>query len=110
MSHLKIVRDEPPRPPRRKGERSPLLTREEAQRFRQAMKKLRDAFGTRGALAAAMDSPKASVEHMARGYTGISGDMIIRVMRASGLSLAELLGGPALAGTCRACGAVKKAS
>lgn len=36
-----------------------------------------------GTLASAMDSPTVSVEHMARGYNGISGDTIVRAMRAT---------------------------
>lgn len=109
MSHLKIVKDEPPKP-RPKRQRSPLLTPDEEKRFRQAMKNLRDAFGTWACLAAAMGSALTSVAHMMDGSCHVSGDMIIRAMKASGLTLTELLGAPVLAGTCRACGAVKRAS
>lgn len=36
--------------------------------------------------------------------------MIVRATKASGLTLADLLGGPVAADRCRACGAVRRAS
>lgn len=108
MSHLHVVRDEPLRPPRRKGERTPLLSREEAQRFRQAMRNLRDAFGSWGCLAAAMGAHPVTLSGMMSGAKSVSGDMVVRAMRASGLSLNELLGPPVAADRCRACGQIKR--
>lgn len=106
---LKLVGKEPPaKPPRRKGERTPLLTREEAQHFRQAMRNLRDAFGSPGCLAAAMGAHPSTVAKMIRGVQSVSGEMIVKALRASGLSLADLLEGPVPADRCRACGQVKR--
>jgi hypothetical protein len=108
MSHLKLVRDEPPKPPRRKGERRPLLSPEEERQFRQAMRNLRDAFGSTGALCAAMGAKTHAVNDMLAGRNRVSGDLVVRAMRALGLSLAELLGGPIPADRCRACGQIKR--
>ena len=110
MSHLKIVEPEAPKPPRRKGERKPLLSSEEERRFRQAAQNLAAAFGSWGALAAAMETRTSAISHMISGRSSVSGDMVVRAMRAAGLSLAELLGGPILADRCRACGQVKRAA
>jgi hypothetical protein len=104
---LRLVRPEAPKPPRRKGERKPLLSPEEERRFRQAMRNLRDAFGTWGCLADAMGANEGTIDAMQQGRSRVSGDMLIRAMRASGLSLAELLGEPQIAGKCRACGGVR---
>jgi hypothetical protein len=82
----------------------------EERRFRQAMRNLRDAFGTWGALAAAMGANEGTIDAMQQGRSRVSGELIIRAMRASGLTLGELLGDPALAGRCRACGQIKRAS
>lgn len=106
---LRLVKDAPPKPPRRKGQRTPpVLTSTEEQRFRQAMRNLRDAFGSWGALADAMGAKTKAMGHMMRGICHVSGDMIVRAMRASGLSLAELLGAPVPADRCRACGQFKR--
>jgi hypothetical protein len=104
---LRLVKPEEPKPPRRKGERKPLLSPEEERRFRQAMRNLRDAFGTWGALAAAMDANEGTIDAMQQRRSRVSGELIIRAMRASGLSLADLLGEPQIAGKCRACGSIR---
>ena len=72
------------------------------------MRNLRDAFGTWGALAAAMDANEGTLDAMQQGRSGVSGDMIVRAMRASGLSLEELLSEPAPVSLCRACHQVKR--
>jgi hypothetical protein len=105
---LRLVKPEGPEPSRRKGERKPLLSLEEERRFRQAMRNLRDAYGTWGALAAAMDANEGTIDAMQQGRSRVSGDMLIRAMRASGLTLDDMLGDPALAGRCRACGQIKR--
>lgn len=99
-----------PKPPRRARTAEPLLSPEEARRFRRAIWNLHDQkFRTWRALAAAMGCPTpVSVEHMARGYNGISGDMIVRAMRASGLSLEDLIGPAASVEVCGACGARRR--
>ncbi len=106
---LRLVGSEPPKERRRRGERRPVLSREDEQRFRQAMRNLRDAFGTWGALAAAMGANVGAIKLMMRRDSGVSGAMIVRAMRASGLSYDALMGTPVLAGTCRACGRVRAA-
>lgn len=105
---LKLVgAPEPPKPARRKGQRSRLLTPDEEKRFRAAMRNLRDAFGTWGALAAAMGARLDTVNLMMRGRCCVSGDTVVRATRASGLTLAAMLGGPVPADRCRACGQIK---
>lgn len=61
-------------------------------------------------LAAAMGMQRERVYNAATGSGGyrVSGDVIVGAMRASGLSLAELLGGPVPADRCRACGQIKR--
>jgi len=109
---LRLVRDEPPKAPtkRRKGERRPVLTADEEKRFRAAMRGLEGAFGSWSCLAAAMDVDPGALRRMMRGSASVSGEMVVKAMKASGLSLADLLGGPVLATRCRACGAVKRAA
>ncbi|NUQ72027.1 MAG: transcriptional regulator [Polyangiaceae bacterium] len=107
---LRLVKPEGPRPLRRKGERSALLTPDEERRFRQGMRNLHIAFGSWGALAAAMGTRTSAISHMMAGRSTVSGDMMVRAMRASGLSLGELLGVPVPADRCRACGQIKRAS
>lgn len=105
---LKLVgKEAPAKPPRRRGERLPLLSQDEAQRFRQALKNLRDAFGTWPFLAKAMDVRVNALGRTVSGRASVTGDMVVRAMRASGLSLAELLGKPVSADRCRACGQFK---
>ena len=109
---LRLVGNESPKPPpRRKRERTPLLTEDEERRFRAATRGLRDAFGgTWGVLADVMRTKVDTLEAMMFGRSAVSGDLIVRAMQASGLSLKDLLGEPKLVGTCRACGAVRRAS
>lgn len=106
---LRLVRDEPPKSKRRKWTRTPLLTPDEARRFRQSMRNLHDAFGTWSCLAAAMGSELHTIHDMMNGRSHVSGDMIVRAMRAGGVTLAELISGPVAADRCRACGRVRAA-
>jgi hypothetical protein len=57
-----------------------------------------------------MNVQAITISQMMRGRVRVSGDLIVRASKASGLTLAELLGEPVIVGTCRACGAVKRAS
>lgn len=109
---LRLVKPEEPRPPRKKYTRCPpALTALETRQFKQALRNMRDAMGTWGALAAAMQVSEAALNATMRGDNAASGDLVIKAMKASGIrSLDELLGTPTLAGTCRACGAVRRAS
>lgn len=100
---------EPPKPKRRKGQRSPLLSEDEERRFRAAMRSLRDAFGTWSCLAKAMHTGTEAIRNMMAGRYAVSGDMIVRAMRASGLSYADLMGGLVPADRCRACGKARAA-
>jgi hypothetical protein len=106
---LKLVRDEPTKPPRRKARRhdADVLTADEQRQARQALRNLRDAFGCYGALAKAMGVPYNTVHHAASAGP-VSAAVLVRAMRASSLTLAELLGGPVPADRCRACGQIKR--
>lgn len=109
MSHLKLVgREESAKKKRRKPERFHLLSTDEERRFRAAMRNLHDAFGTWPCLADAMLCGLKGITLMMCGRSSVSGDMIVRAMRASGLSLPELLGGLISADRCRACGQIKQ--
>ncbi len=109
--HLRVVGAEPPKPRRRKGARTPytndLLSEEEQKRAIQALRNLRDAFGTWPCLAEAMRVPVNAL-HLALRRGNISPAMLFAASKASGLSIAEMLGGPAPAERCRACGQVKR--
>lgn len=111
---LRLVRDEPPKAPRRgrrpgKCSRPPILSTDEEKRFRAAMRGLHDAFGSWPCLASAMDTGTYTISHMMRGKTHVSGALIVKAMRASGLTFAELIGKPIAANRCRACGKVRAA-
>ena len=106
---LHLVRDEPPKPKRRKGERARLLSPDEERRFRAAMRGLHDAFGSWPCLAKAMLIGKDAIGQLMSGRRNVSGDMIVRAMRASGLSYADLMGGLVPADRCRACGKARAA-
>lgn len=109
--HLRIVGAEPPKPRRRKGARAPytndLLSEEEHKRAIQALRNLRLSFGTWGCLAEAMRVPVDAI-HLATRRGRVSAAMMFAASKASGLSIADLLGGPAPAERCRACGQVKR--
>ena len=110
MSHLKLVGSEPPKS-RRKGaprHEARVLTPEEERKARQAIRNLKDAFGTWACLADAMAMPEKSLMRAVSGRHGLSPAVLLRAMRASGLTLADMLGAPAVAGRCRACGQVKR--
>lgn len=100
----------PPKPPRRGGKThsSSVFTPEEKTRMRQAFRNLRDAFGTWACMARAMDVPDVTLRRAANARRPISAALIIRASKASGLSIAELLGGPIPAERCRACGQIKR--
>lgn len=106
---LRLVKPEGPKPPRRSGERSALFTPEEQRKLRQAIRNLKDAFGTWACLADAMGMRVKSLERAIGGnHFGLSPGVVIRAMRASGLALDDLLGAPVLADRCRACGQIKR--
>jgi ABC-type polysaccharide/polyol phosphate transport system ATPase subunit len=84
-----------------------VLTPEEQRKVRQAIRNLRDAFGTWACLADAMGMPVKSLGHAMNARLGLSPAVVLRAMRASGLTLDDLLGAPAPAERCRACGQIK---
>ncbi len=92
---LRLVGNEKPKTPRKKYQRSPLLTSEESRRFRQAMRNLKDrGFATWDCLASAMRVSRVALAHMMDGRHAVSGEMVVRTMKASGLTLDELIGAP----------------
>jgi hypothetical protein len=101
--HLRLVRDEPPKP-RKKWRRSPTLSHEEQARIRAVLKHARALFGTWACLADAMRSTTERVERAARGTT-VSADVAFRLSRALGKPLEALLRAPSDASTCPHCGA-----
>lgn len=109
MSHLRIVGNEPPKPPRRKGQSylRTLLTPEERTRAAQAMRNLRDAFGSYACMADAMGVfPNTLVSAVRRKEVTVA--MLFAASRASGLTIDDLLSVPVPAGMCKACGQVKR--
>jgi hypothetical protein len=111
MSHLKLVGQDPPKPARRKGmprHEASVLTPEEERKARQAIRNLKDHFGTWACLAEAMGMPVKSLLRAVSGRYALSPAVLLRAMRASGLTMADMLGDPALAGRCRACGQIKR--
>ena len=85
-----------------------VLSPDEQRKARQAIRNLKDHFGTWACLAEAMGLPVKSLIKAASGRYGLSPAVLLRAMRASGLTLDDLLGGPAPAGRCWACGALKR--
>lgn len=109
MSHLRIVGNEPPKRPKRKGERFSvgLLSDDEQKRAVQALRNLRDAFGSWACIADAMRAPANSVRQAVRkGHISIA--LLFAASRASGLTIDDLLSVPVPAGMCKACGQVKR--
>jgi hypothetical protein len=111
MSHLKLVGQDPPKPARRKGgprHEATVLTPEEERKARQAIRNLKDHFATWACLANAMGMPVKSLLRAASGRYALFPAVLLRAMRASGLTLDDMLGNPAIAGKCRACGQIKR--
>ena len=108
---LRLVGKDPPKKPKG-GPRheSIVLTPDEQRKARQAIRNLKDHFGSWTCLANAMGMRTKSLINAVSGRYGLSPAVLLRAMRASGLGFDDLLGGPAPAGRCRACGAFKKAS
>lgn len=109
MSHLRLVGNEPPKRSKRKGERFSvgLLSDDEQKRAVQALRNLRDAFGTWACMADAMGVREGAIHH-AINRKRISIAMLYAASRASGLTIDDLLSVPVPAGMCKACGQVKR--
>lgn len=108
---LRLVHPSQPKPlrGRRVRHEGRVLSGEEQRRAVQALKNLRDAFGSPGCLAQAMAVSDRTLYGAIKGQRPVSAALLVRAMRASGLSLAELLGKPVPADRCRACGKVRAA-
>jgi hypothetical protein len=110
VSHLKIV-GTPELPRKRRPPRSPytndLLSADEQRRAIQALRNLRDAFGTWPCLAEAMNVPVNAIM-LAMRRRNITPAMLLAASKASGLSIGELLGAPVPADRCRVCGMLKR--
>ncbi len=77
---------------RRKGQRSaPALTPEQQAKARAALKNLRSAYGGWAPLAEVMGVSLAAVKAAARGTYSLTGDTLIRLCRAGGLSVDAML-------------------
>lgn len=107
---LYLVGRKPPKPKRKKYARAKLLSDDEERRFRQAMRNLRDNFGSWTCLSAAMNATFDAVRDMMSMRTTVSGELVVKAMRASGLGLKDLIGEPAKITRCHACGSVRRAS
>lgn len=111
---LRLVRDEPPKAPTKRRKFAPhssdVFTPEEQTKARQSLRNMRDAFGSLSCMAAALGMPANTLQRVVAGSMPVSAATLFRASRASGLSTDELLGAPSLAGTCRACGSVRRAS
>lgn len=108
---LRLVKPEGPKPPKKGGRphHSLALTPEEQRKLRQSIRNLKDAFGAWDCLTDAMEMPVKSLENAVRGrYIRLSPAVVLRAMRTSGLTLDDMLGDPAPAERCRACGQIKR--
>lgn len=107
MSHLRIVGSEPQKPKRRKGDLVVLglFSPDEHKRGIQALRNLKDAFGSWPCLANAM-GVSANTLHGANRKKRITAVLLYAASKASGLSIADLLSDPAPANRCKFCGRV----
>ncbi|HZF54858.1 MAG TPA: transcriptional regulator [Polyangiaceae bacterium] len=106
---LRLVGKDPPK--RQKGgprHETVVLSPDEQRKARQALRNLKDHFGTWACLADAMGMRTKSLINAVSGRCGLSPAVLLRAMRASGLTLDDMLGAPATAGRCRACGKIKR--
>jgi len=112
MTHLRIVRPEGSKPARRKFQRSaPALTPEQQAKARAALNNMRLAYGGWAPLAEVMGASVGAVKQSATGARSMSGDMLIRLCRAGGLSVDAMLEAKLTSsGRCASCGALRRAS
>ena len=109
---LRLVKPEEASAPRRRGQRSaPALTPEQQAKARAALNNLRSAYGGWAPLAAVMGVSVHAVKQSAGGSVAMSGDMLIRLCRAGGLSVDAMLEAKLTSsGRCSSCGALRRAS
>jgi hypothetical protein len=107
VTHLRIVR--PREPKRRKGDpRVMLLSAEEERRARQALRNLKDAYRTWKGLADAMRVAERTLRRAMTGRYPIPVSVLFCAMRASGMTIADLLSAPGPVTLCHACGQIKR--
>ena len=109
---LRLVKPETPKASRRKFQRcAPALTPEQQAKARAALNNLRSAYGGWSPLAAVMGVSMHAVKQSAGGGAAMSGDMLIRLCRAGGLSVDAMLEAKLTSsGRCPSCGALRRAS
>jgi len=106
MSHLRLVKPEGPKPPRKKYQRGdPTFTPDESDRIRAALRHARTLFGTWPCLAAALYLSAAQVTRAAHGRKRITASIAVRLARALGKPLESLYRAPTSADVCPTCGA-----
>lgn len=110
MNHLRIVKSTPVKSKRRKG--TPyvrdLLSEEDQRHARQALRNLRDAFGSLSCLADASGVSHSILWSAACGRVPVTVTLLYAVAKASGLTIDDLLSAPVPADRCKACGQVKR--
>lgn len=104
---LRLVHPPPsgqgPRPP--KGRRAAIpLTDTEQQRVRAALRSLRASFGSWRSLAEALGVALGSLQHVMYGMRPVSAALALRVAKAAGKPLDEIIGEPSAADRCPRCG------
>lgn len=110
MSHLKLVRDAPPKK-RRKGTRAPpILSNEVQDRVRAVLRSLHLGHGGWSVVAELTGFSATRLTSIASGSRLVSADLLVRVALAAGVSADALLRQKLTnAGRCPACGAKRAA-
>ena len=109
---LRLVKPEGPKPPKRKSQRNaPVLSREQQAKARAALKNLRFKYGGWAPLAEVIGGPTNTVARLVSERFTITGDMLIRICRAGGLSVDAMLGAKLTpSGRCSSCGALRRSA
>lgn len=110
---LRLVRDEPPKPSRRKGRRSPaiILLREAQGRVRAAVRSLHLGHGAWSVVAELTGMSINSLTCIANGRRPVTPEVLLRIAAAGGLSVDALLQQKLTdTGRCPSCGARRVAS
>jgi hypothetical protein len=91
VRHLRIVKDEPSKAPRKRRPRERLFGAEEERALRAALLTLRGIHGSWPSLAREMGIHADTIENAANGRKPISGDVAIRAARVARQPLEALL-------------------
>ncbi|MEZ4294216.1 MAG: helix-turn-helix transcriptional regulator [Polyangiaceae bacterium] len=107
MSHLRLVRDEPPTPPgpRKNKMPPPIFTREELGRLRVSFENARHQYGSWRALAAALGVTYEAVIKVGHGKHPVSPGLVLRLARALRVPVESLYRPLTVASVCPTCGA-----